>query len=243
MMDFTEEMVEQVALAVNGTTELEIWGQQVSFRRPFRRITMTDAIREKTGFDITGKSEEELREACRRLHVETDETMGKGKADRRPLRRILRTRPHSAHFRHGLPHRDVAAGETPPQQSRPDGTVRTLRGRQGALQRLLRTQRPDRPARPLPGAAPAEREGRRRGDVHRHGLCPRPRIRHAPHLGYGHGHRPPDDVHDQPALHSGRPALSANETRKGRRPRQSGEVCRKKAFRRNGCRYCTKWDS
>ena len=79
MMDFTEEMVEQVALAVNGTTELEIWGQQVSFRRPFRRITMTDAIREKTGFDITGKSEEELREACRRLHVETDETMGKGK--------------------------------------------------------------------------------------------------------------------------------------------------------------------
>ena len=66
MMDFTEEMVEQVALAVNGTTELEIWGQQVSFRRPFRRITMTDAIREKTGFDITGKSEEELREAKER---------------------------------------------------------------------------------------------------------------------------------------------------------------------------------
>ena len=67
MMDFTEEMVEQVALAVNGTTELEIWGQQVSFRRPFRRITMTDAIREKTGFDITGKSEEELREAADKL--------------------------------------------------------------------------------------------------------------------------------------------------------------------------------
>ena len=79
MMDFTEEMLEQVALAVNGTTELEIWGQPISFRRPFRRITMTDAIREKTGFDITGKSEEELREACRKLNVETDETMGKGK--------------------------------------------------------------------------------------------------------------------------------------------------------------------
>ena len=66
-------------MAVNGTTELELWGNKISFKRPFRRITMTDAIREKTGFDITGKSEEELREACRNLKVEIDDTMGKGK--------------------------------------------------------------------------------------------------------------------------------------------------------------------
>ncbi len=79
MMDFTERMLEKVALAVNGTTELTIDGKAISFKAPFRRLTMTDAIREKTGFDITGKSEDELREACRKLNVETDETMGKGK--------------------------------------------------------------------------------------------------------------------------------------------------------------------
>lgn len=79
MMDFVEEMLEKVALAVNSTTELTIGERSVSFARPFRRITMTDAIREKTGFDITGKTEEELREACRRLDVEVDDTMGKGK--------------------------------------------------------------------------------------------------------------------------------------------------------------------
>lgn len=79
MMDFTEELLEEIAIAVNGTTELTIGDRQVSFSRPFRRLTMTDAIREKTGFDITGKSEGELRDACRKLKVETDDTMGKGK--------------------------------------------------------------------------------------------------------------------------------------------------------------------
>ncbi len=79
MMEFTEQMLERVAIAVNGTTELEIDGKAVSFKAPFRRLTMTDAIREKTGYDITGQSEEQLREACKRLNVEIDETMGKGK--------------------------------------------------------------------------------------------------------------------------------------------------------------------
>ena len=79
MMEFTEQMLERVALATNGTTELTIDGKQVSFKAPFRRLTMTDAIREKTGYDITGQSEEQLREACARLNVEVDETMGKGK--------------------------------------------------------------------------------------------------------------------------------------------------------------------
>ena len=79
MMEFTEQMLERVALAVNCTTELTIDGRQVSFKAPFRRLTMTDAIREKTGYDITGQTEEQLREACRRLGVEADATMGKGK--------------------------------------------------------------------------------------------------------------------------------------------------------------------
>ena len=79
MMTFTEQMLERVAMATNGTTELEIDGKQISFKAPFRRLTMTDAILEKTGYDITGQTEEQLREACQRLNVEIDDTMGKGK--------------------------------------------------------------------------------------------------------------------------------------------------------------------
>ena len=79
MMEFTEQLLERVAVATNGTTELTVDGKQISFKAPFRRLTMTDAIKEKTGYDITGQSEEQLREACKRLHVEIDETMGKGK--------------------------------------------------------------------------------------------------------------------------------------------------------------------
>ena len=79
MMTFTEQMLERVAMATNSTTELEIDGKQISFKAPFRRLTMTDAILEKTGYDITGQSEEQLREACQRLNVEIDVTMGKGK--------------------------------------------------------------------------------------------------------------------------------------------------------------------
>ena len=77
--DIPQQMLERVALAVNGMTELTIDGRQVSFKAPFRRLTMTDAIREKTGYDITGQTEEQLREACRRLGVEADATMGEGK--------------------------------------------------------------------------------------------------------------------------------------------------------------------
>ena len=79
MMDFTEEMLERIALALHGTTKVQIGEREIDFRRPFRRLTMTDAIREKTGFDITGQSEDELRAACKNLHVEVDATMGKGK--------------------------------------------------------------------------------------------------------------------------------------------------------------------
>ncbi len=79
MMEFTEQMLEKVCVAVNGTNEVNIAGNTISFKAPFRRLSMTDAIREKTGYDITGQSEEQLREACQRLNVEIDSTMGKGK--------------------------------------------------------------------------------------------------------------------------------------------------------------------
>ncbi len=79
MMEFTEKMIAEVAMALHGTTKVQAWGNEIDFTPPFRRLTMTDAIRDKTGLDITGKSEDELRAECRRLKVEVDETMGKGK--------------------------------------------------------------------------------------------------------------------------------------------------------------------
>ena len=79
MMNFTEEMLERIALEVNGTTELPVGDKIISFKRPFKRITMIDSIKEFTGIDINGMNESELREVCKKLHIEADDTMGKGK--------------------------------------------------------------------------------------------------------------------------------------------------------------------
>lgn len=79
MMDFTEKLLEHCAMAVNGTTEATFGKHQVDFKAPYKRVTMTDAIIEFTGFDITGKSEAELFEAAKSMGIEVDKTMGKGK--------------------------------------------------------------------------------------------------------------------------------------------------------------------
>ena len=79
MMDFTEEMIEKVAMAVNGTTDINFDGTEISLKPPFKRISMAEAIEEHTGFNILGKSEEEIREFCKNNGVEVDDSMGKGK--------------------------------------------------------------------------------------------------------------------------------------------------------------------
>lgn len=79
MMDFTEKLLEKICLDVNGTTEVKVGDNVISFKAPFKRVTMRDAILEHTGYDIDGKSEDELREAAQKMGVEVDKTMGKGK--------------------------------------------------------------------------------------------------------------------------------------------------------------------
>lgn len=79
MMEFTENLLEHCAMEVNGTTEATFGKNQVNFKAPFKRVTMTDAIKQFTGFDISGKTEEEIREAAKGMGVEVDDTMGKGK--------------------------------------------------------------------------------------------------------------------------------------------------------------------
>lgn len=80
MMSFTEKLLETVCIAVNGKPEREIDGNIVSFKAPYRRLPILEAIKEKTGYDLEGKSEEEIREVCKKLNLEqVDETYGKGK--------------------------------------------------------------------------------------------------------------------------------------------------------------------
>lgn len=79
MMEMTENLLEYCALQVNGTTKATFGEHEVDFKAPYARVTMTDAIKQFTGFDITGKSEEELREAAKSMGIEVNDTMGKGK--------------------------------------------------------------------------------------------------------------------------------------------------------------------
>ena len=79
MMSFTEKLLEEVCVAVNGSTEREIDGNIVSFKAPYRRLPILDAIKEKTGYDLTGMDEAQIREVCGKLGMEIDDTMGKGK--------------------------------------------------------------------------------------------------------------------------------------------------------------------
>ena len=79
MMSFTEQMLERICIAVNGCTETEIDGKTISFKAPYRRLPILEAIKEFTGYDLEGKSEDEIREVCKKLNMEIDDTMGKGK--------------------------------------------------------------------------------------------------------------------------------------------------------------------
>ncbi len=79
MMTFTEQMLEKIALDVNGTTQVKVGDNLIDFKAPYKRVTMTEAIKEFTGIDITGMDENQLREVCQKLGVETDDSMGKGK--------------------------------------------------------------------------------------------------------------------------------------------------------------------
>ncbi len=79
MMSFTEKLLERICIAVNRCTETEIDGKTISFKAPYRRLPILEAIKEKTGHDLEGKSEDEIRQVCKELNMEIDDTMGKGK--------------------------------------------------------------------------------------------------------------------------------------------------------------------
>jgi lysyl-tRNA synthetase class 2 len=79
MMDTTEQLLEKAAIDVNGTTDAIVDGKTISFKAPFKRVTMYDAIKEHTGFDISDMDEDGLRDVCKQLHIPVEKSMGKGK--------------------------------------------------------------------------------------------------------------------------------------------------------------------
>lgn len=79
MMDFTEKMLEKICIDVNGTTSVKVGDNEIDFKAPYRRVTMIESIKEFTGIDITGMDEDALREVCKKLGIEVDPSMGKGK--------------------------------------------------------------------------------------------------------------------------------------------------------------------
>ena len=79
MMRFTENLLEQTAIAVNGTTKVKIGENEVDFKAPYRRLPILDAIKEKTGYDLSNMTEEGIREVAKKVGVEVEESMGKGK--------------------------------------------------------------------------------------------------------------------------------------------------------------------
>ena len=79
MMSFTEQLLEKICIAVNGKPESVIDGKTISFKAPYRRLPILDAIKEKTGYDLNGMDEENIREVCKKLNMEIDDSMGKGK--------------------------------------------------------------------------------------------------------------------------------------------------------------------
>lgn len=79
MMTFVENMLSRIAMTLHGTTKVNVWGNEIDFKAPFRRVPMCELIKEETGYDVADMDEQQLRETCQKLGVEIDETMGKGK--------------------------------------------------------------------------------------------------------------------------------------------------------------------
>lgn len=79
MMTFVENMLNRIAMTLHGTTKVNVWGNEIDFKAPFRRVPMCELIKEETGYEVADMNEQQLRETCQKLGVEIDDTMGKGK--------------------------------------------------------------------------------------------------------------------------------------------------------------------
>ena len=240
MMGFTEKLLERICIAVNGCTETEIDGKTISFKAPYRRLPILEAIKEKTGYDLEGKTEDEIRQICKELKMEIDDTMGKGKLIDEIFGEFCEGTFIQPTFITDYP--VEMSPLTKMHRSKPGLTERfelMVNGKElaNAYSELNDPLRPAGPGGTLQGAAPPEREGRRRGHVHRPGLPQGTAIRHAAHVGHRHRHRPPDHAHDGQALHPGGALLPADAPGEGGPERRARQVHRAGHPGRLGARH------
>ena len=225
MMNFTEKLLERICIAVNGSTETVVDGKTINFKAPYRRLPILDAIKEKTGYDLNGKSEEEIRQVCKELKMEEiDETMGKGKlideifgefcegtyiqptfitdypVEMSPLTKMHRSKPGlTERFELMVNGKELANAYS--ELNDPTGSGRTF-------------QRADA----------FGRQGRRRSDDYRSGLPARFTIRYASYIGYRYRYRPSGDVNDRTDYHSGSIVLPANAPGKSSEKRRCCQI-------------------
>lgn len=142
MMSFTEQMLEEICIAVNGKPEVEIDGNVISFKAPYRRLPILDAIKEKSGYDLNGKTEDEIREIAKKLGIEDTETMGKGKLIDEIFGETAEGTFIQPTFITDYPVEMSPLTKMHRFEARTHRALRTHGQRQGAGQRLLRAKRP-----------------------------------------------------------------------------------------------------
>ena len=233
MMSFTEKLLEAVCIAVNGKPEREIDGNIVSFKAPYRRLPILDAIKEKTGYDLTGMDEAQIREVCKKLNMEIDDTMGKGKLIDEIFGEFCEGTFIQPTFITDYP--VEMSPLTKMHRSKPGLTERfelMVNGKELANAYSELNDPIDQEA--LQGTDAPGRQGRRRGYDNRPGLLARPAIRYAAHERHRHRHRPPRDAHDGQDVHPGSALLPADASRKEGSKEQRGGMESHRRARRMG---------
>ena len=208
MMSFTEKLIEKICTEVNGKPEIQVGDNLISFKAPFRRLPILDAIKEKTGFDLDGKTEEEIRNiAVNELKIEgIDNSFGKGKL----IDEIF------GEFCEGTFIQPTFIIDYPVEMS---PLSKMHRSKPGLTERFelfangkeLGIERPYRPGRALQGANAIGRQRRRRSNGYRPRFPACPAIWYAANIGYRHRHRPFGNVDDRTGVHSRGSALPTDE--------------------------------
>ena len=207
MMELAESVIDHCCKAVNGgRTKITYQGSEIDLTAPFKRVTMNDAVREKTGVDFMSLTDEQARAEAKRLGVEVeDKTATAGKILPMVFDAFVEDTLIQPTFVIDYP------VEISPLSKRKPDDPRLTERRPRVRQRLLRAERPHRPAGPLHTAGHGARQGRRRGHDDRRDLLHRPRIRNAPHRRHRPGNRPPCDAAYRQPHHTRRAAVPHDE--------------------------------
>ena len=215
IMRLVEDMFRYVALEVCGSTTIEFQGQTIDFGPDWQRVSIPEAIDEKTGIDIMRVTElEPLQAAIRAAGLRVELEAELGQAGRRAVQRICAAAADPADLYHRPPGAALAAGQEAARPAAADRALRADHRRHGIGQRLHRAERPDRPGAALSGAGPRLQRRRQRSSADGSRLHQRPDVRHAAHRRPGHRRRSHGHAAHQPADNPRGGAVSAPTTKR-----------------------------